>query len=176
MSMRCCSASTAHPTAQDGDGQPGVLRGVLERLPYPMALDLAALAGRLYHAQLADLSAWFAERISSQVRAIPFQQVHCLSAAYRGRLLCYLAFLCQGVFIPTARQRDWAPVSGPASAPTLSPSLSCWAGLTMTLRTQGLNFVQEAFGFLADRLNSGAVEQPGAGAGLMVRLYALCNA
>ena len=46
---------------------PGVLRGVLERLTYPIALDLAALAGRLYRQQLADLSAWFAERISSQV-------------------------------------------------------------------------------------------------------------
>ncbi len=52
---------------QDGDGMPGVLRGVLERLPYPIAIDLAALAGRLYRQQLADLSAWFAERISSQV-------------------------------------------------------------------------------------------------------------
>jgi len=52
---------------QDGDGMPGVLRGVLERLPYPIAIDLAALAGRLYRQQLTDLSAWFAERISSQV-------------------------------------------------------------------------------------------------------------
>jgi hypothetical protein len=67
----CFAADSLCDGAQDGDGQPGVLRGVLERLPYPMALDLAALAGRLYHAQLADLSAWLAERISSQVRANP---------------------------------------------------------------------------------------------------------
>ena len=39
--------------------------------------------------------------------------------------------------------------------------LSC--SMTRLRCTQGLNFVQEAFVFLADRLNSGAVEQPGAG-------------
>lgn len=44
-------------------GHPGVLRGVLERTPYPFALELAALASRQ---QLLDLPAWAAERIASQ--------------------------------------------------------------------------------------------------------------
>lgn len=57
--------SLSHPPGawllQDAEG--GVLRGVLERTPYPFALELAALASRQ---QLLDLPGWVAERVTSQ--------------------------------------------------------------------------------------------------------------
>ena len=44
-------------------GHPGILRSVLERTPYPFALELAALASRQ---PLLDLPAWTTERLVSQ--------------------------------------------------------------------------------------------------------------